>query len=81
MMMISNQIRGLYRDILRASHSLKDKNFREYFVRIARDDFRVVRNSAEEKDFIKQQIENLEVMKRQSIVQNMYYTENFTVKR
>ncbi len=79
--MVSAPVKQLYRELLRTSKSLKDKNFREYFVRITRDDFRTVRPKLSEPDFIKSQTENLQVLKRQSLVQNLYYSESFSVNR
>lgn len=78
---MSSKVQRLYRDILRTSMSLKDKNFREYFVRITRDDFRNVRPKMSESEFITLQEENLQVLQRQAIVQNMYYSDSFSVSR
>lgn len=70
----------LYRELLRASKSFKDKNFREFFVRTTREDFRD-RSAIADPDFVKTQEENLTVLKRQAIVQNMYYSDSFSVSR
>lgn len=78
---MSSKVQRLYRDILRTSMSLRDKNFREYFVRITRDDFRNVRPKMSESEFITLQEENLQVLQRQAIVQNMYYSDSFSVSR
>ena len=61
--------------------SFKDKNFREYFSRIVKDDFERVSKTMPEDEFMSKQTQNLEVLKRQCEIQNMYYTENFTVRR
>ncbi len=78
---MSQGLPRLYKDILKAASSFKDKNFREYFTRIAKDDFERVSKTMPEQDFLVNQNQNLEVLKRQAEIQNMYYTETFTVKR
>ena len=72
----------LYRQILSIARSFKDKNFREYFVRITKDDFRNVRKgSLDQSNFVSEQSANLEVLRRQLFVQNAFYSEGFAVKR
>jgi len=78
---MSQGLSRLYKDILKAASSFKDKNFREYFTRIAKDDFERVSKTMPEQEFLVKQNQNLEVLKRQAEIQNMYYTETFTVKR
>ena len=80
--MVAAQLRRMYKDLLKTAGSLHDKNFREYFVRITKDDFRrFARNGKEESDFVEAQQANLESLKRQSVIHNMYYSESFSVKR
>lgn len=75
-------IKVLYRQILSVARSFKDKNFKEYFVRITKDDFRNVRKSSfEQSNFVSEQSANLEVLRRQLFVQNAFYSEGFSVKR
>ena len=78
---MSKGLSRLYKDVLKAASGFKDKNFREYFTRIAKDDFERVSKTMPETEFVKVQTEGLEALKRQVEIQNMYYTENFTVKR
>jgi|LauGreDrversion4_2_1035121.scaffolds.fasta_scaffold275442_1 hypothetical protein len=78
---MSQGLSRLYKDVLKAASGFKDKNFREYFTRIAKDDFERVSKTMPETEFVKVQTEGLEALKRQVEIQNMYYTENFTVKR
>ena len=78
---MSQGLSKLYKDVLKAASSFKDKNFREYFTRITKDDFERVSKTMAEEDFVRKQTQNLEVLKRQAEIQNMYYTESFTVKR
>ena len=78
---MSQGLSKLYKDVLKAASSFKDKNFREYFTRITKDDFERVSKTMAEEDFVRKQTQNLDVLKRQAEIQNMYYTESFTVKR
>lgn len=80
--MLSTPVRGLYRELFQVARSFKDRNFREYFSRITRDDFRKFsRRASDETSFLQNQRENLEVLKRQSCIQNMYFSDSFSVKR
>jgi hypothetical protein len=80
--MTSTAVRSLYKELSKVASSFKDKNFREYFVRITRDDFdRFSQNPSGEAAFLKKQEENLEVLKRQTCIQNMYFSESFSVRR
>ena len=78
---MSKTVTSLYKDVLKVAGSFKDKNFREYFIRIAKDDFERVRPTMSEDSFIKAQSENLACLERQATIQNMYHSEDFTVKR
>ena len=80
--LMDSSVKVLYRQILSIARSFKDKNFREYFVRITKDDFRNVRKSSlDQSSFVSQQSANLEVLRRQLFVQNAFYSEGFSVKR
>ncbi len=78
---MSQGLPRLYKDMIKVVTSFKDKNFREYFTRIVKDDFERVSKTMPEDEFLCKQTQNLEVMKRQIEIQNMYFTENFTVRR
>ena len=72
----------LYRQLVVAAKSFKDRNFREYFLRITRDDFRKARpDNSDLSVFMTKQQSNLEGLKRQVLVQNMFFSEGFSVKR
>jgi hypothetical protein len=82
--MSSSQVRNLYKQIVSTASSFRDTNFREYFVRVAQDDFKAfesAKGKVNEADFVAKQLENLEVLKRQSVIQNMYYSDSFAVRR
>ena len=67
---------------MKSASRLKDVNFREYFIRITKDDFRAFQKSQNsEADFIALQETNLGVLSRQAVIQNMYYSDSFATKR
>jgi hypothetical protein len=80
---MSTATRALYEGLVKAASSFKDKNFRQYFVRIVEDDFARFSKEASvsEAEFIKRQQENLQVLERQALIHNMYYSDSFSVKR
>jgi hypothetical protein len=41
----------------------------------------VIRPKMTESEFVEKQLENLKVLRRQSTIHNMYYTDSFTVSR
>mmetsp|Transcript_56932 Transcript_56932/g.106787 ORF Transcript_56932/g.106787 Transcript_56932/m.106787 type:complete len:88 (+) Transcript_56932:79-342(+) len=69
-----------YRHTLRAARAFTDYNFRHYFARRAREDFRASygRQSQEKMDessrqaFLEKAKTNLEMLRRQSVVSQMY---------
>lgn len=69
---------SLYRDLLQTAAKFKDANFRAYFTRITRDDWRKNPHSHE---FIVEQSRNLEVLKRQTTLENYYHRDQFDVRR
>mmetsp|Transcript_59892 Transcript_59892/g.68097 ORF Transcript_59892/g.68097 Transcript_59892/m.68097 type:complete len:83 (+) Transcript_59892:57-305(+) len=67
----------LFRETLRASREFRDYNFRSYFWRRNVDDFRkaaTLKDETEIKAFLEKKSENLEMLKRQTIIQNLYHT-------
>ena len=79
-MVLSKELNGLYRDLLRAASRFHDPNFKAYFTRIIKDDFKSATTSDPEA-FKGVQQKNLDVLQRQFRIQNMYYSEEFTTKR
>lgn len=80
---MSTTVKVVYEGLVKAAGSFKDKNFRQYFMRIVEDDFGQFKNSATlpEAEFLKRQSDNLRVLERQSAIHNMYYSDSFAVKR
>mmetsp|Transcript_42689 Transcript_42689/g.87146 ORF Transcript_42689/g.87146 Transcript_42689/m.87146 type:complete len:85 (+) Transcript_42689:74-328(+) len=68
---------SIYRGTLRAASKFTDYNFRHYFARRAREDFRAFYGStqvddASRKAFLEKAKENLNMLERQSMVSQMY---------
>ncbi len=80
-------VKKLYKRIVKTAGEFKDRNFREYFTRIAKSDFESFLKPAGEVEaekvaqLLKSQKENLGVLKRQTVIHNMYYTNHFDIKR
>mmetsp|Transcript_66557 Transcript_66557/g.81478 ORF Transcript_66557/g.81478 Transcript_66557/m.81478 type:complete len:85 (+) Transcript_66557:3-257(+) len=67
----------IYRSTLRAASKFTDYNFRHYFARRAREDFRAFYSNqpvddASQKAFLQKAQENLNMLERQSTVSQMY---------
>ena len=56
---MSQGLSRLYKDVLKAASGFKDKNFREYFTRIAKDDFERVSKTMPETEFVKVQTDSI----------------------
>jgi len=77
-MPLADQAKKLYHSIKKTSSLFKDPNFKAYFSRTATEDFR---SAVPTEEFLKTQEANLEVLRRQVKIQNMYYSEDFSTKR
>ena len=75
---LSKELQVLYKNLLRVAGDFKDPNFKSYFTRIIKDDFKTINASD---SFQKTQEKNLEMLTRQQTIQNMYFSETFTTKR
>eukprot|EP00391_Amoebophrya_sp_Ameob2_P014068 CAMPEP_0178999848 /NCGR_PEP_ID=MMETSP0795-20121207/10326_1 /TAXON_ID=88552 /ORGANISM="Amoebophrya sp., Strain Ameob2" /LENGTH=71 /DNA_ID=CAMNT_0020692743 /DNA_START=177 /DNA_END=389 /DNA_ORIENTATION=+ len=60
---------ALYRSILRAAHKFEDYNFRAYFMRRAREDWR---QPVRSENFEKEQRNHLHVLQRQAVISSFY---------
>jgi hypothetical protein len=80
--MSTTALKALRQELVKAASSFKDKNFQQYFLRIVEDDFaKFAQGGKMEVDFLQKQQQNLEVLQRQALIQNMYFTDEFAVKR
>ncbi|EGC29825.1 hypothetical protein DICPUDRAFT_42342 [Dictyostelium purpureum] len=72
----------LYRSFLRASNKFSSYNFREYALRRVATGFRENKNKneSETKDLIKESMKDLEMVKRQSLINSMYSKNKLVVE-
>lgn len=69
------KILSLYRSILKVGSDFHDYNFRKYIIRRAIQEFhknQFLKTSEEIQNFYKNGLDELEMLKRQKIVQNLY---------
>ncbi|CAD8173970.1 unnamed protein product [Paramecium pentaurelia] len=79
---MDKSILKLYKQVLRAGNQFKDYNFREYVIRRAKQDFRELKNNPDlNNKVIQKYTTELEVIKRQTIVQNLYYQTNNIIEQ
>ncbi|CAD8072500.1 unnamed protein product [Paramecium sonneborni] len=79
---MDKQVLKLYKSILRAGNRFRDYNFREYVIRRAKQDFRELQNNPDLKNkVIDKYTKELEVIQRQTIVQNLYYQTNHIIEQ
>lgn len=74
MMRISSALRSshpLYKQLTDAAQGFKDYNFRSYFMRKVQNDWREAGDSPAA-DFVKKQEQQLDMLKRQSVISDMY---------
>lgn len=80
---MSNRTLRLYKQLLREGSKFADYNFREYTLRKIKDTFRQnmnETNACKIKDLNKSAEENLEVIKRQVAIGNMYSHNKIVVE-
>ena len=76
-MTVQVEAQKLLKQMLKVASEFKDPNFRSYFTRITADDFK----TAPTQPFLDNQRANLETLQRQVLVQNLYFSDEFSVKR
>mmetsp|Transcript_6179 Transcript_6179/g.14766 ORF Transcript_6179/g.14766 Transcript_6179/m.14766 type:complete len:88 (-) Transcript_6179:63-326(-) len=87
--MVSVEVTHLYRQVLRAAGSFSDYNFRAYFLRRARDDFRGFGlrwqrgsiDAAGTDAFLQDANETLGMLKRQSTLSQMYEVKGPAIRK
>lgn len=76
------KVLALYRNILRASYQFEYYNFRLYFLRRTRAEFRKLRHvSGDNSDLYKKGMKDLALLRRQSIISEMFPFEKLVVER
>ncbi|CDK28673.1 unnamed protein product [Kuraishia capsulata CBS 1993] len=79
-----SQVLSLYRQFLRNASKFEDYNFRNYFLRKSRDEFKKhkdVSDPAEIANFIKSARQDLLVLKRQAEISQMYHFDKLVVEK
>ncbi|XP_045457732.1 LYR motif-containing protein 4B [Melitaea cinxia] len=78
-----SQILSLYKSLLKESHKFANYNFRSYALRRVRDAFKENKSLSDPKS-IKKEFEygknNLEIIKRQVVIGDMYRTEKLVIE-
>ena len=70
---LSRSSRHLYRSVQRAARGFEDYNFRAYFVRRSREDWRADTSAAAaSKDFLADQKQHLQMLRRQGALSQLY---------
>ncbi|EWS76501.1 complex 1 protein, LYR family protein (macronuclear) [Tetrahymena thermophila SB210] len=78
------QVLQLFKETLRAGFGFKDYNFRNYIVRRAKEDFRKYSALTDQNEIAKQiqfAKEQLELLQRQKIIQNLYYQQKSIIEK
>ncbi|KAL9647106.1 hypothetical protein ABK040_014128 [Willaertia magna] len=70
-----HQVLSLYRNLLKGGNQFYDYNFREYVLRISREDFRKYKDLTDKEKIIhlyEKGLTNLGIVQRQSLINRMY---------
>lgn len=71
----------IYRSLLRNSYKFDHYNFREYFLRKTKEEFRKHQLIPDNSTLIEKALQDLAVLKRQSIISNMYHFDKLVVEK
>lgn len=77
------QVLHMYKEFIRSANKMQNYNFREYFLRKARDTFhdnKDVQDSAKLAQLFLEAEKDLGVLKRQSVISNMYTFDKLVVE-
>lgn len=77
----STQVLGLYRSLLRNSYKFQHYNFREYFLRQTKGEFRKNRAVPDNQILVEDAMKELAVLKRQAAVSQMYHFDKLVVEK
>ncbi|XP_026271416.1 LYR motif-containing protein 4-like [Frankliniella occidentalis] len=81
---LRNEVLRLYKSLLREGSKFSNYNFRMYALRKVRDEFKEHKLETDPKKieaFLTFGKENLDVVKRQVMVANLYRTDNLVIER
>ncbi|KOS19755.1 LYR motif-containing protein 4 [Escovopsis weberi] len=80
---MAQQVRSLYRQLLRQGQQFTSYNFREYAKRRTRDAFRenaAVEDSRKVQELMQKGLQELQVMKRQTVIGQFYQLDRLVVE-
>lgn len=75
------QILSLYRQFLRNSSKFENYNFREYFIRKSKTEFRANKDLKDNTSVFQSALKDLQVLKRQATISKMYQFDKLVVEK
>lgn len=75
------QILSLYRQFLRNSGKFENYNFREYFIRKSKTEFRANKDLKDNTSMFQSALKDLQLLKRQSTISKMYQFDKLVVEK
>lgn len=75
------QVLSVYRSLLRNSNKFDNYNFREYFLKKTKTEFRNNRSIPDNAAVMEQALNDLGVLKRQAAISDMYHSEKLVVEK
>lgn len=75
------KVLSLYRSLLRNSYKFDQYNFREYFLRKTKADFRKFANVPDNSNLIESAVKDLNILKRQATISKMYHFDKLVVEK
>lgn len=75
------QVLSVYRSLLRNSNKFDNYNFREYFLRKTKGDFRKYKSVPDNTALVELAYNDLAVLKRQAAISQMYHADKLVVER
>ncbi|KXJ23180.1 LYR motif-containing protein 4 [Exaiptasia diaphana] len=81
---VRSKVLNLYRQVLREGLKFSSYNYREYAIRKAKDEFRAHKNITDSehiKQLIQQAEQNLHIIRRQTLLNNMYRHEKLVIEK
>ncbi|KAF5279667.1 hypothetical protein FQA39_LY18251 [Lamprigera yunnana] len=77
------QILSLYKSLMKESSKFSGYNYRNYAIRRVRDNFKLNKNVTDDSkvtDLVKEGFQNLEIIKRQVLIGNLYSTDKLVIE-
>jgi hypothetical protein len=77
----SSTVLSLYRNLLRQSHRFHHYNFREYFLKKTRTEFREQICVKDNTELVNAALQDLALLRRQATISNMYHFDKLVVEK